>query len=223
MAALVVVGGVGVGLAVSGGDKPATTPPATKTTTDSALPADERCTDAIMSNPRWVCLTSAIIANGQITIDYRSGGGPFSINGGYHLHVYGGDGTTPAAAVMGMQAPPAEQGKWYVEDRHPAVLPLTDDRFTSAIGDAPKVCARIADANHHLVPDPDGGFATGNCVPITRTAPDTPTKTNVPTTKAKRPTQTTTTETTTTTTDTETTTTTTTTPEVVAPTDIKAP
>jgi hypothetical protein len=28
------------------------------------------------------------------------------------------------------------------------------------------VCARIADANHALVPDLDGGFTTGNCVPI---------------------------------------------------------
>ena len=33
-------------------------------------PADEQCTDEIKSNPRWVCLTSAVIANGKITIKY---------------------------------------------------------------------------------------------------------------------------------------------------------
>lgn len=219
--ALVLVAGVGVGLAVFGGDKDeATQPPAQ--TTDSSLPTDERCTDAIMNNPRWVCLTAAIVAEGKITIDYRSGGGPFSINGGYHLHVYGGDGSAPADSVMGMQAPAAEQGKWYVEDRHPAVLALTDERFTSAIGDAPKVCARIADANHFLVPDAGGTFVTGNCVPITRTA-ETTTVTDVPTTHGKRPTHTTTSESTTTTTDSSSVPTTTTTPEIIAPTGSDAP
>jgi hypothetical protein len=219
--ALVLIAGVAVGLAVFGGDQDeATQPPAQNT--DTSLPADERCTETIMSNPRWVCLTSAVVADGKIIIDYRSDGGPFNINGGYHLHVYGGDGTAPAAAAMGMQAPAAEQGKWYVEDRHPAVLALTDDRFTSAIGDAPKVCARIADANHYLVPDTGGTFVTGNCVPITRTA-ESPTVTDAPTTHGKRPTRTTTTESTTTTTDSSSVPTTTTTPEIVAPTGSDAP
>lgn len=221
--ALVLLAGVGVGLAVLGGDDDrggagSGQPP----TGTSSLPVDEQCTDAIMSNPRWVCLTSAIVADGKITIDYRADGAPFNTNGGYHLHVYGGDGASPAASVMGMQAPASEQGKWYVEDRHPAVLDVTDERFVSAIGDAPKVCARIADANHYLVPDTDGTFATGNCVSITRTEPST-TATQAPQTHKPPTRKSTTTETTTTTDSTTTETTTTTEPSLVAPTDSPAP
>lgn len=209
---LVVLAGVGVGLAVFGGDDNPTGAGGPGTTSASSLPADEQCTDAITSNPRWVCLTSAIVADGKITIDYRSDGSQFNINGSYHLHIYGGDGTNPAAELMGMQAPEAEQGKWYVEDRHPAVLTLDDERYLTAIGDAPKVCARIADANHHLVPDTNGAYATGNCVPITRTAAETTTTKqsqpthNQPHTKKSTSTSSSTT-TTTTTTDTSTTTT----------------
>jgi molecular chaperone DnaK len=200
--ALVLLAGAGVGLAVLGGDDDKTNPPGEQTSTnaESPLPADEQCTDAIMSNPRWVCLTSAIVADGKITIDYRGDGSPLSINGGYHLHIYGGDGVSPSAGAMGMQVPPAEQGKWYVEDRHPAELAVTDERFLTAIGDAPKVCARIADGNHHLVPDAEGTYATGNCVPITRTvAPATTDKPNTPTRQPTRPRTTTTTQSSTTT------------------------
>lgn len=219
--ALVLLAGAGVGLAVLGGDdgNKGAGGPATSTS-NSKLPLDEQCTDAITSNPRWVCLTAAVIADGRITIDYRGDGAPLDINGGYHLHVYGGDGVAPSASVMGMQAPPAEQGKWYVEDRHPAILDLTDERFRTAIGEAPKVCARIADANHHLVTDSNGGYLTGNCVSITRAEP-TVTDTPEPTTRGnprttKKPT---TTESTTTTDSSSTDPTTTTDPEIVAPTN----
>jgi hypothetical protein len=157
--------------------------------------------------------------DGKITIDYRNDGAPLDIDGGYHLHVYGGDGVNPRADVMGMQAPPAEQGKWYVEDRHPAILDITDERFRSAIGEAPKVCARIADVNHHLVTDSNGGYLTGNCVSITRAEP-TVTDTPDPTTRDKPRTtkKPTTTESTTTTDSSSTEPTTTTDPEIVAPT-----
>ena len=53
------------------------------------------------------------------------------------------------------------------------MLELSDPRFKAAIGDAKKVCARIADAEHLLVPDKDGAYVTGNCVPITRTVSST--------------------------------------------------
>jgi molecular chaperone DnaK len=197
---LVLLAAVGIGFAVLGGGDDGSADPGGQTSTNvaSPLPADEQCTDAIMSNPRWVCLTSAIVADGEITIDYRWDSSPLNINGGYHLHIYGGDGATPPPAVMGMHAPAAEQGKWYVEDRHPAVLAVTDERFRTAIGDAPKVCARIADANHHLVPDTDGAYATGNCVPITRTASPAPTQ-DQPAPPKKTTKKTTTTEPTTTT------------------------
>jgi molecular chaperone DnaK len=136
-----------------------------------SLPPDERCTPDIMANEHWVCLTSAIVADGKITIDYRSDGA-FDLHG-VHLHVYGGDGTNPPARIEGQQVPEAEQGHWYNEAAHPAVLELDDQRFKSAIGDAKKVCARIADAKHMLVTDKDGAYGTGNCVPITRTVSST--------------------------------------------------
>jgi hypothetical protein len=217
--ALVLLAGAGVGFAMLGGGDPGKSAGGPVTTSaKSALPVDEQCTDAITSNPRWVCLTSAVIVDGKITIDYRGDGSPLDIDGGYHLHVYGGDGTSPSADVMGMQAPPSEQGKWYVEDRHPAILELTDERFLTAVGDAPKVCARIADANHHLVTDSNGGYLTGNCVSITR-AEVTVTDTPEPTTRKPRTTKKpTTTESTTTTDSSSSEPTTTTDPEIVAPT-----
>ena len=133
-------------------------------------PADELCTDAIKSNPRWVCLTSAVIANGKLTIKYKvdyAGSTP-NIYGGYHVHIYGGDGKNPPDYTMSSHVPKSKRGKYYYVDRQPAVLDTHDSRFTDAIGDAPKACARIAIAGHGLVPDEHGGYKTGNCVPITR-------------------------------------------------------
>jgi molecular chaperone DnaK len=45
---------------------------------------------------------------------------------------------------------------------------LKDERFTDAIGNAKKVCARIAIAGHGLVPDNNSKYQTGNCWPIVR-------------------------------------------------------
>jgi actin-like ATPase involved in cell morphogenesis len=174
---LAVLAAVAVALNVFGGDdqqQRAGSVGQTSSVPADSLPADEQCTPEIMANPHWVCLTSAIVADGKITIDYRSDGAKFAVHGGVHLHIYGGDGTDPAARVMGQQVPDSEQGKWYNEDRRPAVLQLTDPRYKSAIGDgAKKVCARIADAEHLLVPDESGAYVTGNCVPITRTVSST--------------------------------------------------
>ncbi|GAA0445867.1 hypothetical protein Aca07nite_03860 [Actinoplanes capillaceus] len=133
-------------------------------------PADEVCSDAIKSNKRWVCLTSAVVADGKLTVDYdvEWAGSTPDVSGGYHLHMWGGDGTYPADHDMGSHAPKADQGEWYVEDRDQSVLDLDDKRYTRAIADAPKVCARIALAGHGLVKDANEGYLTGNCVPITR-------------------------------------------------------
>jgi molecular chaperone DnaK len=141
------------------------------TTTAPKIPPDEQCTDEIKANPRWVCLTSAVIADGKITIKYtyQFGSAAPNVNGGFHIHIYGGDGTSPADSTEGTQAPPNIRGHWYVEDRTQSVLSLTDKRYTDAVGpDAVKVCARIATAAHQLVPDKNGGYKTGNCVPIVR-------------------------------------------------------
>jgi molecular chaperone DnaK len=170
---LAVLAALAVGLNVFGGpeegsenQRTAGSSGDTSSATDS-LPADEQCTEEIMSNPRWVCLTSAVVADGKLTIAYRGDGAAFDLNG-VHLHLYGSDGTNPPDRIMGRQVPESEQGQWYAEARSPAVLALSDERVGAAIGDAKKVCARIADAEQNLVQDANGTYATGNCVPITR-------------------------------------------------------
>jgi molecular chaperone DnaK len=167
----------GIAYAQYGRDKPAggqltaqDAGPSPSVVTSSAPPADEQCTDEIKANERWVCLTSAVVEDGTLTIDYEvdwAGSTP-DVSGGYHLHVYGGDGTYPADHDMGSHAPKSDQGDWYVEDRNPSVLDTGDKRYTRAIADKPKVCARIALAGHGLVPDTNDTYKTGNCVPVAR-------------------------------------------------------
>jgi hypothetical protein len=171
---LLVAGGVaymqygrdeGGGAASSASTDPTATPSPT-------TPADELCTKEIRSNRRWVCLTSAVLANGKLTIEYQveyARSIP-NIHNGYHVHIYGGDGKNPPDSMMGTQAPKSLQSgyKYYWVDREPAVLHTDDGLFAQAIGDFPKVCARIAIAGHGLVPDNNGGYKTGNCVPITK-------------------------------------------------------
>jgi hypothetical protein len=145
---------------------PSTGPTATPSATTT--PADELCTDEIKSNQRWVCLTSAVIAGGKITIKYKAeyAGATPSING-FHVHFYGSDGKNPPDYTMSSHWPKGTRGKYYYDARQPAVLSTDDPRFISAIGHAPKVCARIAFTGHGLVPADKGGYKTGNCVPIT--------------------------------------------------------
>ena len=133
------------------------------------LPADEQCTDAIMSNERWVCITSATITDGELVIEYEAewAGSSPNIDGGFHVHFYGADesGAEPPAEIMGSHASSDERGDWYIEDQNPSVHPL-DSNQVAALGGASKVCARIADGGHALVPDADSAFSTGNCWPI---------------------------------------------------------
>jgi actin-like ATPase involved in cell morphogenesis len=185
---LVVVLGGGIAYAMSRGDNtggnagssptPAAQNQPSNTPTQNApagqqVPPDEQCTEEIKSNPRWVCLTKATLTKNRITIDYEAGnnGTPFDVSGGFHLHIYGADetGTNPPDTIQGTQA--RNPGLWYVEDKNPSVRSVTSDNFKEAIGaDAQKVCARIADSRHRLVPDSSGNgtYKTGNCVPITR-------------------------------------------------------
>ena len=133
------------------------------------LPADEQCTDEIMSNERWVCITSATITDGELVIEYEAewAGSTPNIDGGFHVHYYGADetGAEPPAEIMGSHAAFDERGDWYIEDQNPSVHPL-DSNQVAALGGASKVCARIADGSHALVPDSDSAFKTGNCWPI---------------------------------------------------------
>ena len=163
------VSNLGGGNGGGGGQGQGTTPPGQQQTTAPAVPADQVCTDQIKSNPRWVCLTKATLNNKQLVIEYDSSNTPFDVTGGFHLHIYGtdGTGTNPPDRIMGAQSRPA--GNWYVEDKNPSVRSITSGDYKEAIGaNAKKVCARIANSRHELVPDASGAgtFVTGNCVPI---------------------------------------------------------
>jgi molecular chaperone DnaK len=151
----------GVSLAQAGGGA------AEEDTTGGAAAALEECTDEIQANQRWICLTSASFdAQGRLVIEYDAdfAGAAPDKSFGFHMHLYGGDGVEPPAEVMGFQSD--NPGRWYIEDSDPAVIPA--DEVPSVIGDAPKVCARIAGPDHQLVRDTAGGYETGNCVTISR-------------------------------------------------------
>jgi actin-like ATPase involved in cell morphogenesis len=137
-------------------------------TEQTQLPPDEQCSEAIRANPMWVCLTSARLDDRQFVVRYEAsfGGKAPDNDNGFHLHIYGGDGTNPPASSMGAQA--ADHGIWYNEDKQPSTRAADGQNVTKAIGNATKVCARIADKDENLVKDVDGGFETGNCVTIQR-------------------------------------------------------
>ncbi len=140
----------------------------TQPTTPPPPPPDEDC-EPVRSQQMWVCLLDAYIENGELVIVYEAefAGNVKAVNGGYHLHLYGGDGTTPPAATMGTHH--HQPGRWQVEDRDsPLRYPLDHRLVVEVIGDEPKVCARIADPTHALVPTSDGEYSTGNCIPIRR-------------------------------------------------------
>jgi len=127
------------------------------------------CAAEIKANPRWVCLTKAVLSKGNLTISYDAdfGAARPSVHDGYHLNIYGGDGVTPAAAIEGRQA--LKPGHWYESDQKPSVLSTSSNDYQSAIGSATKVCARIATRDGVLVKDLKGNYETGNCVPLKHT------------------------------------------------------
>lgn len=179
LAVLVLLGGGGLAFALTRGgddDPGANALPAESAVAQSPsvaapppIPLDEQCTDEIKANTRWVCLTKATMTAGQLRVEYEAGNGgtAFNINGGFHLHLYGAnaDGSDPADMRMGSQS--NNQGSWYIEDKNPSVHEAGSSQY-NAIGNMPKICARIAKGGHQLVPDANGTFKTGNCVPITR-------------------------------------------------------
>jgi hypothetical protein len=133
------------------------------------VPADEQCTDELKANVKWVCLIKATFDGTKLTIEWEAEwhGVKPNVNSGYHLHIYGGDGVTPADSTMGLHS--QNPGKWYLEDKEPSVRTASSTDYIRAIGNMPKVCARIADKRHHLYPDAKGTYKTGNCLTIQRT------------------------------------------------------
>jgi actin-like ATPase involved in cell morphogenesis len=169
---LVLSGGV-VAFALNGSGSPSSGPSAPSSPAANALPPQEQCTAAIKANPRWVCLTRASINGTVLTVNYTFGddGTSFNINGGFHVHLYGAnaDGTDPSAGVMGAQVPENQRGNWYIEDQEPSVHKAGTAQYQAVAGH-PEICARIAGGNHQLVKDAQGGYVTGNCVPLTKTS-----------------------------------------------------
>ncbi len=154
------------------GNQPKNTLTATSGTAAATpgVPAYERCDAQLKANPRWVCLTSATFDGTKLTITYDADfhGQQPTVKGGYHLHIYGStDGVNPPESSEGTQA--SAPGAWYVEDQNPSVRTASSSDFKHAIGDKPLVCARIANSKHRLVQDNQGGYHTGNCIPIERT------------------------------------------------------
>ena len=143
---------------------PSSAPAGRRTT---AVPADEQCTAEMKKSTRWVCLTKATLHDNTFTVWYEAewNGSRPDIRTGFHLHLYGGDGTSPDESTMGSQA--VAHSKYYFEDQEPSVRKTSDPDF-EAIGDAGKVCARIAHSGHGLAKAHDGSYHTGNCVPIQR-------------------------------------------------------
>ncbi|MCU7727857.1 Hsp70 family protein [Actinoplanes sp. KI2] len=133
----------------------------------AAFAADEKCTAEMKMSARWVCLTKATLHGNTFTVWYQAewhGSRP-DIKNGFHLHIYGGDGASPDESTMGSQV--VKHSKYYFEDQQPSVRKTSDPDF-QAIGDAEKVCARIADSGHGLAKAYDGSYHTGNCIPIQR-------------------------------------------------------
>jgi len=154
-----------LGLTSAGGGP--TTPATTAAgATAPPLPAAEQCTKKIQANPRWVCITQAFFDNEKFVVEYNAewAGPPPQNTGGFHLHIYGGDGKNPPAERMGNQSD--QRGRFYLEDKQPSVRSVTGGNYRDIIGNSPKVCARISDAADILVKDNDGGYETGNCVTI---------------------------------------------------------
>lgn len=151
----------------TGGGEDPTSAPTQDTNAEGEVPADEQCTEEIQSYERWVCLASATLVDGQLVVEYQAewAGEVPTIDGGYHLHLWGSDGTNPPAEIMGTHAG-GQAGSWAQKDDYPAVL--TAEEVAENVGDRPKVCAAIAHGDHGLVPDASGGYTTGNCVPITQ-------------------------------------------------------
>jgi molecular chaperone DnaK len=172
---LLIGGGAAMALTTRNADTPLAGPPSatgTPATTASAtapsIPPFEQCTDAIKTNPRWVCVTKATLTGKEIRIEYSFGnnGTPFNVNGGFHVHFYGAnaDGSDPSDKIEGAPS----DGNWYVEDKQPSVHAAGTSQYNALKGH-PVVCVRIANSGHRLVADNTGKgtFTTGNCFTIT--------------------------------------------------------
>ncbi|HEX2808159.1 MAG TPA: kelch repeat-containing protein, partial [Kineosporiaceae bacterium] len=125
---------------------------------------------------KWACLTSAVLRNGGLAIDYTTNFTPSDAagQGHFHLHFFaanpkGDTDTVPSAAVEQMSS--ANPGSWFtVYDQNVKNIDASTER---AGGKAPLdmehfslLCVRVAMGAHDLARDNNGGYDTGNCVRI---------------------------------------------------------
>ena len=126
----------------------------------TVTPLDEQCTDLIMSQPRWVCLTSASFDGNTITAQYviENAGVPFDASNGFHMHVFGSS-VDPATAGQPGDAS-IGGGAWLIWDDVNGFQGALDQITVDGVLPE-KLCVRIATINHTLE-----SLESGNCIPI---------------------------------------------------------
>jgi serine/threonine protein kinase len=185
---LVAVGGYAFHARQGGASNKATAAPVTATSASSSVPATttaaaaqfdiEKCTPEMKKNPQWVCLTQAVLSGTQLVLLYDTNFTPSSSLTGFHMHVFSADytdsGLIPPDSVEGMQQQPeSSEGSWWT-DYSPKAFTLDTTRLSDSPmrrpfnTKNPFVCMRVATQSHGLVHDQHGGYATGNCLRITK-------------------------------------------------------
>lgn len=160
-------------LDLSGSPGPGATAGATPSTSPPPLAGPTIYTCPGARSAEWICLKSAAVRNGALTLRYSTN---FAASpAADHLHFYtanpdGRGGTKPPAAIM---THTANQGSWFnIYDssvkridagtqRGGKMAPLDTGHFSL-------LCARVVNGMHMLRRDKSGGLGTGNCVQITR-------------------------------------------------------
>lgn len=125
-----------------------------------AAPTDEWCTQEIMANERWACITGARVENGEVIAEFEfsNGGTDFSVGSGFHLHVYGSNVDALNAGAAGDAS--IGGGTWQVWDIVPEYRSTPGSVFVNGVVPE-KLCVRIATPRHTLE-----SLTSGNCFPI---------------------------------------------------------
>jgi molecular chaperone DnaK len=125
----------------------------------TVLPESAQCSDLIMSQPRWVCITSVTFDGTKLTAGFISenGGSVFNAGGGFHVHFFDGDQSDPVTAGLSGDASTGG-GNWQVWDLTPVY-----ESVKWADTDIQVICGRVATSSHTLE-----SLDSGNCFPVTR-------------------------------------------------------
>lgn len=122
---------------------------------------DERCTELVMNQPSWGCITAAFWDGANITGTYFSsadlGGAPLSIGSGLHLHLYA---SSFEKEQVGQPGPFSDgSGDWQVYD---TAETITVSLGQLGVAEVPeKLCALIANQVHTIE-----SLNSGTCWPV---------------------------------------------------------